>query len=89
MSATAAILVIHSLSIKIFAGIVHACNVCGVQGSSPVPAAEGLYKDYVDDPGMCPDPKSSQCVTKVVRAPGKDAPFALAAAVQLWVESRV
>lgn len=29
--------------------------------------AEGLYKDYVDDPGMCPDPKSSQCVTKVVR----------------------
>ena len=29
--------------------------------------AEGLYKEYVDDPGMCPDPKSGQCVTKVVR----------------------
>ena len=31
-------------------------------------SAEGLYKEYVDDPGKCPDPKSGQCVTKVVRS---------------------
>lgn len=27
---------------------------------------EKLYKDYVDQPGFCPEPKRGQCVTLVV-----------------------
>ena len=28
---------------------------------------EQLYRDYVDQPGFCPDPASYKCSTQVVR----------------------